>query len=117
MPSGNFKRTLQYLDSIDSGGGRSTRTSFYNIAGNEENLRRWEKKLCEEWRIVLKKMDGDDRDYYVKTELGENLHKLFKSHEYVGSLFEELIRDRLRAGETGIVALHPVLYTLFRIEK
>jgi hypothetical protein len=28
----------------------------------------------------------------------EILHRLLKNHEYVGGLFEELIRDRLRPG-------------------
>jgi hypothetical protein len=70
--------------------------TLYNIAGNEENLRRWETKLCTEWRVVSKYQEGDGRDYYRKTDLGENLHNLLKNHQFVGSLFEELIRDRLR---------------------
>jgi len=69
--------------------------AFYNIAGNEENLRRCEQKLINEWRLVTKN-EEDGREYYRKTELGEHLHKLLKSHEYVGGLFQELIRDRLR---------------------
>jgi hypothetical protein len=73
--------------------------TFYNIAGNEENLRRWEKKLCLEWKIIEKFRDGDSRDYYRKTDLGEHLHKLLKSHEFVGGLFEELILDRLKPAE------------------
>lgn len=68
---------------------------FYNIAGNEENLARWEKKLCGEWKVV-EKFQSEGRDFYRKTDLGENLHKLLKSHDYVGGLFEELILDRLR---------------------
>ena len=68
---------------------------FYNIAGNEENLRRWEEKLCNEWRLVEKVQDGE-RVYYGKTDLGQTLHTLLKNHEYLGGLFEELIRDRLR---------------------
>ena len=95
MVSGNLSRTLRYLEAVDQSGGRSTRMSFYNIAGNEENLRRWENKLCEEWRLV-EKFEVDGREYYRKTDLGESLHRLLKNHEYVGSLFEELIRDRLR---------------------
>ena len=98
MPSGNFKRTLQYLEAIDSSGGRSSRMAFYNIAGNEENLHRWEKKLCDEWRVVTKLKGDDGREYYAKTDLGEHLHSLLKNHEYVGNLFEELIRDRLKPG-------------------
>lgn len=74
----------------------ASRMAFYNIAGNEENLRRWEHKLCEEWRIVAKVIEGG-REYYRKTELGEHLHTLLKNHEVVGGLFEELIRHRLRA--------------------
>jgi DNA-binding transcriptional ArsR family regulator len=46
-------------------------------------------------RLVTKAEEGG-HEYYRKTYLGEHLHKLLKSHEYVGSLFEELIRDRLR---------------------
>lgn len=69
--------------------------AFYNIAGNEENLSRWEKKLCEEWKLV-EKFKVDQRDYYRKTDLGENLHKLLRSHDYIGGLFEELMRDRLK---------------------
>jgi hypothetical protein len=70
--------------------------AFYNIAGNEENLRRWESKLCDEWRLVSKYQESDGRDYYRKTDLGEHLHSLLKNHQFVGSLFEELIRDRLK---------------------
>ncbi|MGI0080680.1 MAG: hypothetical protein ACRECH_13785, partial [Nitrososphaerales archaeon] len=72
-----------------------SRTAFYSIAGNEENLGRWEEKLCGEWRIV-EKFQNDGRNYYRKTDLGEHLHTLLKNHDYVGGLFEELIRDRLR---------------------
>jgi hypothetical protein len=96
LPSGNFRRTLLYLDAIDEGGGRSSRMSFYNIAGNEENLRRWEQKLIEEWRLVSRVQEDDGRDYYKKTDLGQHLHSLLKNHEYLGTLFDELIRDRLR---------------------
>ncbi|HUI24388.1 MAG TPA: hypothetical protein VLY82_08400 [Nitrososphaerales archaeon] len=95
MPAGNLSRILRYFDAIDQGNGRSPRMAFYQIAGNEDNLRRWEKKLCEEWRLVEKLEEGE-RVSYRKTELGENLHKLLKNHDYVGTLFEELIRDRLR---------------------
>ncbi|HMD78866.1 MAG TPA: hypothetical protein VKF39_02665 [Nitrososphaerales archaeon] len=95
MPSGNLNRTFRYLQAIDEGGGTATRMAFYNIAGNEENLRRWEQKLCQEWRLVAKTED-DARVSYRKTDLGENLHRLLKNHEYLGGLFEELIRDRLR---------------------
>lgn len=69
--------------------------NFYYIAGNEENLRRWEQKLITEWRIV-EKFQEEDRDYYRKTDFGDNLHKLLKNHQFLGGLFEELIRDRLR---------------------
>jgi len=95
LPSGNFNRTLRYLEAIDQAAGQAPRMAFYNIAGNEENLRRWEQKLCNEWKLVAKHEEGG-RDYYMKTELGEHLHKLLKSHDYVGGLFDELIRDRLR---------------------
>lgn len=71
--------------------------AFYQIAGNEDNLRRWEQKLCDEWKLVAK-VEEEDRTYYRKTELGETLHRILKNHDYVGSLFEELIRDRLRPG-------------------
>ena len=96
MPSGNFNRTFRYLEAIDQGGGKASRMAFYNIAGNEENLRRWEQKLCGEWKLVAKSQE-DGHEVYGKTELGEHLHRLLKSHDYVGGLFEELIRDRLRA--------------------
>jgi hypothetical protein len=87
---------LQYLDAIEQGGGKCSRMIFYNIAGNEENLRRWELKLCVEWRLVSKYREGDGHDYYGKTDLGDHLHTLLKNHQFVGSLFEELIRDRLK---------------------
>jgi DNA-binding transcriptional ArsR family regulator len=83
------------LDAIEQAQGKAPRMAFYNIAGNEENLRRWEQKLINEWRLVTA-YEEDGRQYYKKTELGEHLHRLLKSHEYIGSLFEELIRDRLR---------------------
>ena len=95
MPSGNFNRTLRYLEAIDKAGGRASRMDFYNIAGNEENLRRWEQKLCNEWKLVERVQDTE-RVSYKKTGLGQNLHNVLKNHDYVGSLFEEIIRDRLR---------------------
>jgi len=97
MPSRNFARTLSYLEAIDLGGGKCSRMTFYNIAGNEENLRRWEQKLCFEWRLVSKIQEGDGREYYRKTDLGDHLHSLLKNHAYLGTLFEELVRDRLRS--------------------
>ena len=69
--------------------------NFYYIAGNENNLRRREQKLIGEWRIVEKFQD-QDRDFYRKTGFGEHLHKLLKNHTFLGGLFEELIRDRLK---------------------
>lgn len=95
MPAANFTRILRYLDAIDEGGGQCSRMAFYNLAGNEENLRRWESKLCGEWGLV-ESLDANGRQTYRKTELGQNLHRLLKNHYYVGSLFEELTRDRLR---------------------
>lgn len=95
MPSGNLSRTLRYLDAIDEGGGVCSRMDWYRVAGNEDNLRRWEQKLCDEWRLVSKQTEGD-KATYSKTDLGESLHRLLKNHDYVGSLFHELIRDRLR---------------------
>ena len=97
LPSGNLGRTLRYLDAIDQAEGKATRMSFYQIAGNEDNLSRWEEKLCKEWRLVTKTDEGG-KALYAKTEWGENLHRLLRNHEYVGSLFEELIRDRLKPG-------------------
>ena len=95
LPAANLSRILRHFDAIDQGSGRSPRMAFYQIAGIEENLSRWEKKLCEEWRLV-ERLEEEDRVFYRKTELGENLHRLLKNHDYVGTLFEELIRDRLR---------------------
>ena len=69
MPSGNLNRTLRYLEAIDEGGGSATRMAFYVIAGNEDNLRRWEQKLCEEWRLVVRVQDGG-RVQYKKTDSG-----------------------------------------------
>ena len=91
----NFAKTLSYLEAIDQGGGKCSRMAFYNIAGNEENLRRWEKKLCTEWRLVSKTQEGDGREYYQKTDFGENLHELLRNHLFLGNLFEELVRNRL----------------------
>ena len=68
--------------------------AFYNIAGNEENLRRRERKLCEEWRIITR-TDNDGHVSYTKSELGRQLQTLLRNHDYVGSLFEDLMRDRL----------------------
>ena len=70
---------------------------FYRIAGNEDNLRRWEQKLCEEWKLVNKRSEGE-KTAYSKSDLGESLRRLLKNHPYVGGLFDELIRDRLRPG-------------------
>lgn len=95
MPSGNLNRILRYFEAVDDEGGSAPRMAFYRIAGNEDNLRRWEEKLCGEWRLMVRVEEGD-RIYYRKTEAGENLHQLLKIHGYVGSLFEELIRDRLK---------------------
>ena len=97
MPPGNLQRILRYFEAIDEGSGRTPRMIFYQIAGNEDNLRRWEHKLCDEWRLVVT-VQVEGRVYYRKTELGETLHKILKNHDYVGSLFEELVRDRLRPG-------------------
>ena len=83
------------MDAIETGGGRCSRMNFYYIAGNEDNLRRWEQKLIGEWRIV-EKFQEQDRDLYRKTSFGEHLHKLLKNHTFLGGLFEELIRDRLK---------------------
>jgi hypothetical protein len=95
LPSGNLNRILRYFEAIDRESGRSPRMAFYQIAGNEENLRRWEQKLCDEWRLVVR-IEEEGRIYYRKTERGENLHRILKDHDFVGSLFDELIRDRLR---------------------
>jgi hypothetical protein len=97
LSSGNFNRILRHFEVIDEGSGRSPRMAFYQIADNEDNLRRWERKLCDEWRLVARIEEGN-RVYCRKTELGENLHRILESHEYVGRLFEELIRDRLAPG-------------------
>ena len=63
LPSGNLSRVLRYFDAIDQGSGRSPRMAFYQIAGNEDNLHRWEQKLCEEWKLVARIEEGE-RVYY-----------------------------------------------------
>lgn len=71
--------------------------TFGQTAGNEDNLRRWEQRLCDDWSLVVR-VEEDDSTGYRKAEVGEMLHQILKNHSYVGSLFEELIRDRVWPG-------------------
>ena len=52
LPSCNLSRILRYFEAIEEGSGSSSRMAFYQVAGNEDNLRRWEQKLCDEWRLI-----------------------------------------------------------------
>ncbi len=90
----NARRLLAYLDAIDSAGGEASRMDLLRIAGSEANLNRMVRRLGE-FRLVEERLDGD-RKRYRKTEFGELWHKALKSHEYVGSLIEELSRGRFQ---------------------
>ena len=88
------KRILDYFDAIDSAGGRANKTDFFKVAGNVTNRDRMTSYLIE--RKLVSETEQDGHKYYSKTEWGEGLHKLFKNHAYLGTLFEELGRSRLR---------------------
>lgn len=91
----NAGRLLAYLDAIAEAGGEAGRMDLLRVAGSEANLNRMVGKLVE-FRLVEEKLDGD-RKRYKKTELGELWHKALRSHEYVGSLIEELGRSRFQS--------------------
>jgi len=40
--------------------------------------------------------NGRSRKYYVKTELGQKVHEVLKSHEHLGSLLDDLSRMKRR---------------------
>jgi hypothetical protein len=102
MP-GVAKRILQYLDSIDKASGRAKKMDFLRIAGNEANANQWIEYLCS-CNLISEQIDapvrGDDnggsRKYYVKTELGQKVHEVLKSHEHLGSLLDDLSRMKRR---------------------
>lgn len=65
---------------------------FLRIAGNEEILNDWVKYLLE--CNVIVEMREDGRISYVKTDLGEKLHQVLNSHDYLGPLLSDLSRGR-----------------------
>ncbi len=87
------QRVYNYLKKIDEMGGKASRMDFLRIAGNERNLDRFVKYLCD--RKLITEQNSSDKTFYSKTEIGERLLSALKDHEYVGPLFEELSRSRL----------------------
>ena len=85
-------RSFQYLNKIDQGSGRAKRMDFLRVAGNEEILNDWVEYLTRCNLILAEVQEG--RSYYVETDLGQKLHEVLKSHEYLGPLFGDLSRNR-----------------------
>jgi hypothetical protein len=71
-------RILQYLNKIDEGSGRAKRMDFLRVAGNEEILNDWVEYLTKCNLIRAEIQEG--RSCYAKTDLGQKLHEVLKSH-------------------------------------
>lgn len=89
---GVANKILQYLNKISEGSGRAKRMDFLRIAGNEEILNDWVEYLTKCNLVRTETFDG--KAYFVKTELGEDMQKLLKAHDYLGPLLSDLSRNR-----------------------
>ena len=87
------QRIYNYLKKIDEMGGKASRMDFLRIAGNERNLDRFVKYLCD--RRLIVEVASSEKTFYLKTEIGARLLSALDDHEYVGPLFEELSRSRM----------------------
>jgi DNA-binding HxlR family transcriptional regulator len=94
---GVANRILQYLNKIEEGKGKANRMDFLRVAGNEEILNDWVDYLVQCNLVKEEKQSEDGKTYYVKTELGENLHSVLKAHDYLGPLLSDLSRGRRRS--------------------
>ena len=88
------KRIFDYFESIDSAGGKANKTDLFRVGGNVANRDRMVDYLIE--RNLINQSQENEHTYYSKSKIGQDLHNVLKNHEYVGSLFEELGRSRLR---------------------
>ena len=68
---------------------------FLRVAGNEEILNDWVEYLVKCNLVKEEKEDG--KTSYVKTDMGESLHKVLKAYDYLGPLISDLSRDRRRS--------------------
>lgn len=96
MPRAVWKRVLEYLDAIDEREGKfAIRQDFYNIAENENNLNRAVMKL-KEYRIIREERVETEigKVRYYKTDIGQKVHEVLKSHDYLEPFFEEMGRRR-----------------------
>ncbi len=92
------QRIYNYLKKIDEMGGKASRMDFLRIAGNERNLDRFVKYLCD--RKLIEEQLSTDKTYYSRTAIGDRLLSALNDHEYVGPLFEELARSRMGPPQT-----------------
>jgi predicted transcriptional regulator len=85
----------EYLDIIDAKqreGSRAKRYDIYRRAGNETQTDRIIKYLLQNGLA-----GGNDKDGYIKTEKGEDLHRLLRRNDLVGILTRDLSGKRLRS--------------------
>jgi hypothetical protein len=69
---------------------------FLRIAGNEANLNDWIEYLIRCNLISEEKSKEDGKPSYVMTEHGRKMRDILKDYYYLGPLFGDLSRNRLR---------------------
>ena len=85
---------LELLNCIDQNHGKASKWDLIKILGNESQFQKWVTEFLIKDKFIAEKQEAN-HSFYVKTPIGEQLHKLLKNGDLVRA-FLKLSGKRLR---------------------
>ncbi len=85
---------LELLNCIDQNNGKASKWDLIKILGNESQFQKWVVEFLIKDKLIAEKQEVN-HSFYVKTAIGEQLHKLLKNGDLVRA-FLKLSGKRLR---------------------
>jgi hypothetical protein len=82
------------LNCIDQNNGKASKWDLIKILGNESQFQKWVTEFLIKDKLIAEKQEAS-HSFYVKTSVGEQLHKLLKNGDLVRA-FLKLSGKRLR---------------------
>jgi hypothetical protein len=85
---------LELFNCIDQNNGKASKWDLIKILGNESQFQKWVAEFLIKDKFITEKQENN-HSFYVKTLIGEQLHKLLKNGDLVRA-FLRLSGKRLK---------------------